>query len=365
MALSRPSVDSKPLSLNASNVLVKNGLFAKTNTPDSKTYTFTGQEEAYKSFRPNWTQAFAIASLEKAGFQYDEKSNSWSCEKEQKVPVVICVGSGTGADAKPFLELGCKVYCVEPNEKFRDIASETFAKKYPKQFVNINGKAHSLNITEKVTADLIVSAQALHTYRPEFTEKKEDVVRDHWRSHLLDDAKNRVAIWYYNLDPFYPSVMALHKVLKENCIAYAESKSPLVNAEFFEPSQFQHYIEAEAMNVSTARNIDTVTITRSELEQWFKGYSFYPKSQVAQEKAMVELYKWFDTYKDNLGVITLPYIGYITQGPLRAGSFEPGNNHTVTVSSPLSTHERAKSIDNTAPFWQHIAVDKKHLVTPT
>ncbi len=307
----------------------------------SQRYRFFGQEVFYKKRPQCWPKKLAAEALKKVGTQ------------KNKPPTVVCVGSGTGADALPFLKLGCIVYCVEPNVKFREIASDLLAKKYPHQFISVDGDCHSLNLPEKVTADLIVVAQALHTFQKKFTGKEEFLIVNNWKKYLPNDGKDRIAIWYYNLDPIHLHVRELHALLSQYCPDYAKSQTQLVDAELFDPKQFQDYIELERMIVSLPSSVDGVILKQEDLQHWFASYSFYPKSDPINEKRVMEkLNEWFCKHKDSSGLVRLPYIASATQGPLRSDEYKAQKHENrVAFFSPISSLRRKHLIDNTAPFW--------------
>lgn len=320
-------------------------------------YSFKGKEEAYTKYRPSWPTSFALASLEKLGIHYESKSDTWSGIGSRKTPVVVCIGPGTGADPRAFLELGCIVYGVEPNEEFRNILSNTLFREYPKeQFIVINGTAHQLNLPPKLNVDLIVCAQSLHTFRTESLHltSSEELARTHWQEILPKDAKNRLAIWYYNLDASEESTTELHNTLSKTCTAYAESKTSFLNPPFFEPRDFQFYIHPDAMHISRAHLIDTVTLSKESLASWLKSFSFGPKeSDPEYANTNSGLLNWFHRYSDDNQVIKLHFWGFIAQGSLRSTRFVPTMEKSINIDSPLSVKERIKhKPEFNDKFWQ-------------
>ena len=71
------------------------------------------------------------------------------------------VGSGTGLSAEPFLKMGCKVFCVEPNSEMRT-AAETVLSIYSK-FVSVDGTAEQTGLSER-SVDFVVAGQAFHWF---------------------------------------------------------------------------------------------------------------------------------------------------------------------------------------------------------
>src|SRR5262245_51697996 len=150
------------------------------------------------------------------------------------------------------------------------------------------------------------------------TRNSEELARVHWQSILPNDIKGRIAIWYYNLDQNIEAVINLHELLKKTCTTYSNSKSPFVDSPFFEPKEFQYYIEDKKMSLSNEKEVDLIPIKKSSLSKWLKSYSFSPKEHDPEYNNIItELYKWFDQYKDDTDMIRLPYIGFVVQGPLR------------------------------------------------
>jgi SAM-dependent methyltransferase len=77
--------------------------------------------------------------------------------------VVADVGSGTGIFARPLLEAGCTVYCVEPNQDMRE-AAEGRLGGLP-GFRSVAGSAEATTLSN-ASADLVVAAQAFHWFDP-------------------------------------------------------------------------------------------------------------------------------------------------------------------------------------------------------
>lgn len=80
--------------------------------------------------------------------------------------VVADVGSGTGISTKMFLEHGCKVFAVEPNDAMRS-AAEEFLVDFP-NFHTVNGTAENTTLQDK-SVGLVVAAQAFHWFDPQKT----------------------------------------------------------------------------------------------------------------------------------------------------------------------------------------------------
>jgi SAM-dependent methyltransferase len=78
--------------------------------------------------------------------------------------IVADVGSGTGISSKLFLDEGCLVCGVEPNEKMRE-AAERFLIEY-ENFKSIDGTAENTTLENK-SIDFVVAGQAFHWFDAE------------------------------------------------------------------------------------------------------------------------------------------------------------------------------------------------------
>ncbi len=319
----------------------------------SREYSFANQEVDYSLFRPQWPVSFARAALEHADIRYISKISQWLGLENHIIPVIVIIGSGAGADAQPFLELGCIVYGIEPNAELRRLAVEKFSSHYP-NFISIDGDAHTLNLPEMVKADLIVCAQALHTFSAETTGYvgSEGLARQSWKDILPNDQRNRLSIWYYNIDASVPAVVDLDAVLKQASVTYAKSKTPFLNAPMLEPQKFQHYIAADAMAISTAQFVDQAKLNSDTMIRWLRSFSFYPKVHEEERQVICALHAWFERNKNVDNEVVLPFYGFISQGPLRATPyFQTGYQGTKHLVSPISLAMRNEAKDEIAPFW--------------
>lgn len=319
----------------------------------ASSYSFTHQEQDYFQFRPRWSTRFAWAALKKLGVEYDEKTHRWSGLDGRDRPVIVSVGSGAGSDAEAFLQIGCSVYGVEPNAEFRELASNNLGAKYPGRFFSVEGTAHKLNLPVSLKPDLMVCAQALHTFNSDVLRfpSSEALARQSWKAILPDDDENRISIWYYNLDPIFPAIPDLDQRLRKVSASYAKSKTTILYAPLFEPSQFQHYISAEQMSVSSAQLVHQSHFNLEATKKWLKSFSFYPKDSAEETTVVAELAAWFELHKNQQHEIELNYIGFITQGPLRATPYFPNQKSAVELPpSPLTLNQRSAR-DDSQYFW--------------
>jgi SAM-dependent methyltransferase len=76
---------------------------------------------------------------------------------------VADIGSGTGLLARMFLEFGCRVSGVEPNEAMRAAGAQLLAS-YP-HFTSLPGSAEETGLAD-ASADLVSAGQAFHWFDP-------------------------------------------------------------------------------------------------------------------------------------------------------------------------------------------------------
>lgn len=326
----------------------------------SASYSFSHQEQDYFQFRPRWSTRFAQAALERLGVYNDEETHRWSGINGRERPVIVSIGSGAGSDAEAFLQIGCIVYGVEPNAEFRELSTKNLGAKYPGRFYSVDGTAHQLNLPSSVKPDLMVCAQALHTFSSDVLRfpSSEALARQSWKAILPDDNENRISIWHYNLDPIFPAVPDLDQRLRKVSPSYAKSKTSILYAPLFEPSQFQHYISADKLSVSTAQPVHQSRFHLEAAKKWLKSFSFYPKDSAEEAAVLAEFNIWFELYKNQQNEIELNYIGFIAQGPLRATPYFQNQKSVLELPlSPLTLDQR-RVCDDDPDFWPHEIFDK-------
>ncbi len=118
-------------------------------SPGSPEQRFSDRVENYVRFRPRYPEA----AIEWLRTEIGLGSGV----------VVADVGSGTGISAEPFLQLGCTVFCVEPNARMRSAAERLLGGHAG--FNSIDGTAEATTLPDQ-TADFIMAAQAFHWFDP-------------------------------------------------------------------------------------------------------------------------------------------------------------------------------------------------------
>lgn len=101
------------------------------------------------------------------------------------------IGSGTGLLSRVFLDLGNRVYGVEPNAEMR-AAGEEFLSSYPK-FTSVAGSAEDTTLPSD-SMDFVTAGQAFHWFRqPAAREEFHRILKVHgrvivvWNERLIDD----------------------------------------------------------------------------------------------------------------------------------------------------------------------------------
>lgn len=106
---------------------------------------YSAKAQAYQRYRWPFDRAAVRALMDQTGLDGSA--------------VVVDIGAGTGLSSEPFLELGCEVYAVEPNEEMRQVASalvETYEK------LTLLAQRGEQTTLPAHAADLIVVGRALH-----------------------------------------------------------------------------------------------------------------------------------------------------------------------------------------------------------
>jgi len=108
---------------------------------------FDGKGETYAKYRPTYPQAFIDYLCSDIGIS--------------KKSIFADIGSGTGILTKQLLNLGCRVYAVEPNDDMRAVAERDLSR-YD-NFVSVNGIAENTTLDAN-SIDYVTVAQAFHWF---------------------------------------------------------------------------------------------------------------------------------------------------------------------------------------------------------
>ena len=119
------------------------------------TQKFSGRAEDYIKGRPGYPQALFDCLYDKYGFS----DNS----------VIADIGAGTGKFSKYLLDMGSKVYLVEPNDDMRFAAQRELSDYKKAAFVNGCSETTTLN---DGSVDFVTAAQAFHWFDAEKFKKE-------------------------------------------------------------------------------------------------------------------------------------------------------------------------------------------------
>jgi SAM-dependent methyltransferase len=133
------------------------------------TARFTDRAASYVKYRPSYPDRIIDVLREKMGL-----SPSWT---------VADIGSGTGIASALFLDSGCRVIGVEPNEAMRSRAEEAFRGRAG--YSSAGGRAEATGL-EALSVDLVVAAQAFHWFdRAAFRAEASRILRPPKRALLV------------------------------------------------------------------------------------------------------------------------------------------------------------------------------------
>lgn len=145
------------------------------------TQRFSDRVANYVRFRPNYPQTILPYLVEQCGLTAQH--------------VVCDVGSGTGKLSQLFVEFGCTVIGVEPNEPMRLAAEALFAGE--DRFVSVAGSAEQTGL-DGDSADFIIAGQAFHWFDPTLARREfERILRPNgwvgliWNERLQTDPFQR------------------------------------------------------------------------------------------------------------------------------------------------------------------------------
>lgn len=115
----------------------------------NNTEKFSGKAEAYSAARPSYPKELFTFLKNKYHLGADT--------------VIADIASGTGKFTQPLVQMGCKVYAVEPNDDMRRQA-ELLLGGY-ENFISVNGSAEHTGLADHCV-NFISAAQAFHWFDP-------------------------------------------------------------------------------------------------------------------------------------------------------------------------------------------------------
>lgn len=116
---------------------------------------FSDRVDNYIKYRPTYPPEVVQLCKDKMGLT--------------KASIVADIGAGPGISARPFLENGNTVICVEPNTAMRAAAEKLLAGYTG--FRSVKGDSERTGLPD-ASVDLVTAAQAFHWFKPEPTKKE-------------------------------------------------------------------------------------------------------------------------------------------------------------------------------------------------
>lgn len=144
--------------------------------------------------------------------------------------VVADVGSGTGISAALFLDAGCEVYAVEPNDPMRAAAEELLGDRAG--FRSVRGTAEATTLAG-ASVDVVAAAQAFHWF--DRTRCRAEFLR------ILRPAGHVVLLWNSRHTDTTPLLCGYEALLKQFATDYTAVNHQNIDAEavarFYAPGQ--------------------------------------------------------------------------------------------------------------------------------
>ena len=155
--------------------------------------------------------------------------------------VVADIGSGTGLSARLFLEVGHRVYGIEPNPPMRE-AGQVLLAEFP-LFVSVDGRAEATTL-ETDSVDLVVAGQAFHWFEPRATAEE-------WR-RILRPGGSVVLMWNDRRLATTGFLMAYEDLLRRRAVDYSE-----VNHQNLNENDLRNFLgEFESFEVPNSQHFD-------------------------------------------------------------------------------------------------------------
>lgn len=105
--------------------------------------------------------------------------------------VIADIASGTGKFTQPLVQMGCKVYAVEPNDDMRRQA-ELLLGGY-ENFISVNGSAEHTGLADHCV-DFISAAQAFHWFDPaRFAAECKRIIKPNSKVFILYNSRDEDA----------------------------------------------------------------------------------------------------------------------------------------------------------------------------
>lgn len=208
------------------------------------------------------------------------------------------VGSGTGIFAKPFMDRGFDVFCVEPNEAMRAQAERTFASN--PHFISVAASAEATTLPDH-SVDLITAASAFHWFDAErFHAEGKRILKPHGIFFAVANGRD------YN-DPF---TLRQHEICTAFCKGFTSLRHGLNKSipmlEILFGSRINH-----------AEFDFPLEYTKEKFVQRSLSSSYAPEpNTAAHQKYVEELWALMDEFAPNGDKIVVPNVTVAYWGEL-------------------------------------------------
>jgi SAM-dependent methyltransferase len=189
------------------------------------TQRFSGRVANYIRYRPDYPPIVFEHLIAQTGLS--------------ALSTVADIGSGTGIFTRHLLDIGAKVYAVEPNTEMR-AAADAVLNGYP-NYESVNGGANSTTLQNQAV-NLIVCAQAFHWFNTAAT--KEEFTR------ILQPAGYVALIWNNRQTDADEFSKAYDSLLKAHSSDYNE-----VNHQNLNKSDFDTFFGSDQYSFSVFPNV--------------------------------------------------------------------------------------------------------------
>lgn len=183
------------------------------------TERFTETVQDYLKYRPQYPDVL-VPVLKKAF----NLSPQW---------IIADIGAGTGFLTRHFLDAGCKVYAIEPNQTMRS-AAEEWLNVYD-NFVSVNATAEKTTLAT-ASVNLITVGTAFHWF--ETDKAKREFLR------LLKTPGYAAMIWNIR-DLNHPLMEDYEQLLKHHCESYTNERAEIfdksLDESFFAPYKMHQF----------------------------------------------------------------------------------------------------------------------------
>lgn len=143
----------------------------------NNTQKFSGKADVYAAARPSYPKE--LFTFLKSEYHLGAGT------------VIADIASGTGKFTQPLVQMGCKVYAVEPNDDMRSQA-ESLLGGY-ENFISVNGSAENTGLGDH-SVDFISAAQAFHWFDPaRFGAECKRIIKPSGKVFMLYNYRNEDA----------------------------------------------------------------------------------------------------------------------------------------------------------------------------